>query len=230
MKSIAIITARGGSKRIPRKNIKNFCGKPIIAYSIEAALQSGIFDTVMVSTDDEEIAGIARQYGAQTPFLRSERTSGDHATTADALLEVLERYAQQGETYDALCCLYPTAPFITAEKLRIAWEKLGSARADSLVPVVRFSFPPQRGFAVNDGRLRMLHPEHMHTRSQDLQPVYHDCGQFYFARVEAFKENKKLFMENCISMILPETEVQDIDTQDDWALAELKFKLWKNKG
>ena len=153
MKTIAIITARGGSKRIPRKNIKDFCGKPILAYSIEAALESGIFDTVMVSTEDEEIASVARKYGAQVPFYRSEKTSGDYATTNDVLLEVLEEYEKRGKHFDLAVCIYPTAPFVTAAKLKDAVERLMESGAETLIPVVAFSYPPQRAMIVHDGRL-----------------------------------------------------------------------------
>ena len=166
--SVAIITARGGSKRIPRKNVKEFCGKPIIVYSIEAALESGLFDEVMVSTEDEEIAGIAKAAGARVPFMRSGENAGDYASTDDVLLEVLEAYREQGREFDSFCCLYPTAPFVTAEKLRRAMQLLD--KADSVMPVVAFSFPPQRCMVLNEeGELRMKWPEHAKTRSQDLE-------------------------------------------------------------
>ena len=153
MKRLAIITARGGSKRIPRKNIKEFCGKPILAYSIEAALQSGIFDKVMVSTEDEEIAEVAKRYGAQIPFFRSQEASDDYATTNDVILEVLEEYGKRGETYDLACCIYPTAPFVTSDKLQGAVRALEGSDADTLIPVVAFSYPPQRAMIVKEGRL-----------------------------------------------------------------------------
>jgi len=224
MSSIAIITARGGSKRIPRKNIREFCGKPIIAYSIEAALKSGCFDTVMVSTDSKEIADIAEKYGAEVPFLRSEATSNDYATTVDVLKEVVDRYSETGKQYDMLCCIYPTAPFVTAEKLRNAQKLLDEKKADSLMPVVAFSFPPQRGNVIRDGKLEYQYPEYAKMRSQDLEPVYHDCGQFYFCRMEAFKKSGKLITGNTIPCIMPDEEVQDIDNYSDWELAELKYK------
>ena len=150
MKKLAIITARGGSKRIPGKNIREFCGKPILAYSVEAAVYSGLFDEVMVSTDDREIAEIGKQYGARVPFYRSERTSDDYATTNDVLLEVLEEYEKRGEYFEAACCLYPTAPFVTAEKLKNAMELLLVSDADTLIPVVAFSYPPQRAMVVKE--------------------------------------------------------------------------------
>ena len=178
MRTAAIITARGGSKRIPRKNIREFCGKPILAYSIEAALRAGVFDTVMVSTDDREIAGIAEKYGAQVPFFRSERTSNDFAVTSQVLAEVLEEYEKLGEHFDSVCCIYPTAPFLTPDRLRAAMELLEQTKADSVLPVVRFGFPPQRGVVLEDGYLRFRWPEHRNARSQDLEPFYHDVGQF----------------------------------------------------
>lgn len=187
--SIAIITARGGSKRIPRKNIKEFCGKPIIEYSIEAALQSGLFEEVMVSTDDVEIAKIAQAAGAQVPFMRSSANAGDYAGTDDVLMEVLLAYREQGREFDTFCCIYPTAPFVTAQKLQKAMGLL--EQADSVMPVVAFSFPPQRCMILNEaGELRMKWPEHARTRSQDLEPYYHDCGQFYCCRTAPFMEYK----------------------------------------
>lgn len=223
MGSIAIITARGGSKRIPRKNVKLFCGKPIITYSIEAALQSGLFEEVMVSTEDEEIARIAGEAGAQVPFMRSSESAGDYASTDDVLLEVLAAYKERGREFDSFCCLYPTAPFVTAEKLRTAMGLLG--KADSVMPVVPFSFPPQRCMVLNgEGELRMKWPEHAKTRSQDLEPYYHDCGQFYCCRTAPFLECKTTDLPHMVPMIMSELEVQDIDNPDDWEIAELKYQ------
>jgi len=227
-KSIAIITARGGSKRIPRKNIKSFCGKPIILYSIEAALQSGLFEEVMVSTDDEEIAQTARENGAKVPFMRSSESAGDYASTDDVLLEVLGAYKEQGREFDSFCCLYPTAPFVTAQKLKTAMGLL--EKADSVMPVVAFSFPPQRCMVINEkGELRMKWPEHARTRSQDLEPYYHDCGQFYCCRTAPFLQYGTTDLPRMIPMILSELEVQDIDNQDDWAIAELKYRQMMSK-
>lgn len=225
MKRLAIITARGGSKRIPRKNIKEFCGKPILAYSIEAALQSGIFDKVMVSTEDEEIAEVAKKYGAQIPFFRSQEASDDYATTNDVILEVLEEYGKRGETYDLACCIYPTAPFVTADKLQGAVRALEESDADTLIPVVAFSYPPQRAMIVKEGRLVFRCPEYLDSRSQDLEPQYHDVGQFYVFRTDAFKRNRKLMVGNILPWIVPELEVQDIDNQTDWQIAEMKYRL-----
>ncbi len=225
MSSIAIITARGGSKRIPRKNIKDFLGKPILAYSIEAAIKSGIFDEVMVSTDDEEIAKIAKKFGAGVPFLRSESTSNDFATTADVLTEVIENYKKMGKSFDSLTCIYPTAPFVTAEKLKAAKELFDAENADSLIPVVRFSFPPQRGFVCKDKFIQFQYPEFALKRSQDLEPIYHDCGQFYMLRTRSFIEKKIMVMDRTVPFIIPETEVQDIDTETDWIIAEEKYRM-----
>jgi N-acylneuraminate cytidylyltransferase len=176
MRVLALIPARGGSKRIPRKNIKEFCGKPIIAYSIEAALNTGLFDEVMVSTDSEEIAEVAKKYGAKVPFFRSEKTSGDFATTNDVLLEVIDEYEKRGERFDYGVCVYPTAPFVTAEKIKDAMEKFIESKADSLIPVVAFSFPPKRAMVIRDERLVFEYPEFMDARSQDLEKEYHDVG------------------------------------------------------
>lgn len=225
MSSVAIITARGGSKRIPGKNKKAFLGKPIIAYSIEAAIKSGCFNEVMVSTDDAEIAEIAVAYGAKVPFMRSAENSDDFSTTRDVVQEVLAQYEAQGSKFDYACCIYPTAPFITAERLRESMKLLEEKKADSVLPVVQFSFPPQRCVVLEDGRAVFKWPEHMLTRSQDLEPFYHDCGQYYCLNTTAFAEQGVLFMENTCPVVLDELEVQDIDNETDWKLAELKYQL-----
>ena len=225
MSRVCIITARGGSKRIPKKNIKDFLGKPIIAYSIEAALESRMFDEVMVSTDSEEIAEIARKYGAKVPFLRSSENSNDHAGTREVCKEVLDAYEKEGKIFDLFACIYPTAPFITGEKLKKAVETLEASDAYSLVPVVRFSFPPQRGVVIKDGYMEFMHPEFAQARSQDLEPVYHDCGQFYILKTKPFLEEFTLVTSRTIPFVLPEEEVQDIDNYSDWVLAEMKYRL-----
>ena len=225
MKSLAIITARGGSKRIPRKNIKEFCSKPIIAYSIKAAIDSGVFDEVMISTEDEEIARISERYGAKIPFFRSEKTASDYATTTDVLMEVLDEYEKRDMHYDMACCIYPTAPFITADRLKEAVEMLRESEADTLIPVVGFSYPPQRALVIEDGRLVFKYPEYIVTRSQDLEKHYHDAGQFYVFKTKAFKETGNLMKGNIVPMVLDEMEVQDIDTEQDWELAQVKYKL-----
>ena len=225
MKNIAIITARGGSKRIPGKNIKEFLGKPIICYSIEAALQSGLFDEVMVSTDDDKIADIARKAGAGVPFMRSAETSGDYATTDEVLYEVMREYEKRGEQFQYMACLYPTAPFVTAEKLRDAMKLLQESGASALMPVVAFSFPPQRGMIERNHRLEYQFPENAAKRSQDLETVYHDCGQFYLYDVKNYMEHKGQVNDDYIPYVMKETEIQDIDNESDWALAEMKYRL-----
>lgn len=221
-KSLALITARGGSKRIPGKNIREFCGQPIINYSIQAALKSQCFDEVMVSTDDLQIARIAMEAGAKVPFLRSHRTSDDYASTDQVIAEVLEAYRERGTLFETFCCIYPTAPFVTAEKLIQAMDLLQAG--DSVMPVVRFSYPPQRGMIIEEGKLRPKQPEYMSMRSQDLEGIYHDCGQFYACTYEAFLKNNTTDVENLLPMEMEEMEVQDIDTLQDWEIAELKYK------
>ena len=225
MRAIAIITARGGSKRIPRKNIRDFCGSPIISYSIDAAISSNIFTEVMVSTDDNEIAKIALENGAQVPFYRSSRNSDDYSTTADVLIEVLSEYEKKGLKFDYLCCIYPTAPFVTSEKLKLALKKMINEKAEAIIPVVKFSYPPQRAFIIKDDKLIYKYPENVFKRSQDLESLYHDAGQFYFIKVETFMKNKTLVCKNTIPLIVDELSVQDIDTEEDWKMAELKYKM-----
>lgn len=225
MSNIAIITARGGSKRIPRKNIRKFCGKPIIAYSIEAALKSNVFDEVMVSTEDEEIKDIALRFGAKVPFMRSEKNAGDMTMTHEVVLEVLDEYSKIGKEFDYVCCIYPTAPFITDKKLQESFEKIIKTGADTVLPVVAFSFPPQRCFVIHDDIAKFKWSENRLVRSQDLEKWYHDSGQYYFMNVERFKETHNLIMENTVPIIVDEMEVQDIDNYEDWELAELKYKM-----
>lgn len=229
MSNLAIITARGGSKRIPRKNIKEFCGKPIIAYSIEAAIQSGCFDEVMCSTEDDEIAAVAKRYGAVVPFMRSAATANDFATTADVLSEVIAEYQNRGKSFDYFCCLYPTAPFVNADRIRQGFEKMVSAHANGAMPVVRYSYPIQRALRIADGTLALREPEHLRSRSQDLEPMYHDAGQYYWYRTEAFKANPNIMSINPLAVITPEDEVQDIDTPEDWAMAEAKYGVMRNQ-
>ena len=227
MSSVAIITARGGSKRIPKKNIKDFCGKPIIAYSIEATLKSKIFDEVMVSTDDSEIAEIARRYGANVPFMRSAKNSDDYSGTCDVLLEVLSEYKKIGKKFDTVCCIYPTAPFVSAEKLIDAKNKYVRGKANALLSVVRFSYPPQRCLVEHDGRLEYKWPEYEKKRSQDLEPFYHDAGQFYFIKTDVLVLQQTLVPAETVLFEVNELEVQDIDNLTDWKLAELKYKLMR---
>ena len=221
MKSIAIITARGGSKRIPRKNVKPFMGRPMIAYAIAAALESKLFDEVMVSTDDAEIAEAAKAHGAAVPFLRSAATANDFATTADVLNEVIAEYAKLGVAFDEFCCIYPCVPFLTGELLREAHEDFAASAADSLMPVVKYSFPIQRAVRRNaEGFLEYREPENRLKRSQDLEPMYHDVGMFYFHKTASFGRNGRVAMFE-----MPEERIQDIDTIDDWKMAELKYKV-----
>lgn len=230
MSNLAIITARGGSKRIPHKNIRNFIGKPVIAYAIDAAVKSRVFDTVMVSTDDMGIADIAKRYGADVPFMRSEQTADDYATTKEVLQEVLRTYAERGEAFDIACCIYPTAPLLTGERIREAMQLLEEdADTDLVLPVVRFSYPPQRAFTMEEDLLTLAYPEYRDARSQDLTPFYHDAGQFYLFRTAQFLESGQLLAGRMRAMELTETEVQDIDTETDWAMAELKYQ-WIHAG
>ncbi len=230
MKYLAVITARGGSKRIPKKNIKDFLGKPIIAYPIQAAIASGLFEEVMVSTDDQQIADIALSYAANIPFMRSEKTSDDHDTTADVIFEVLTEYKINNKGFDYVCCIYPTAPFISVDILKGCVNILERNKADGLLPVVRFSYPPQRAFIMTEsGKLQYEYPENIAKRSQDLQPLYHDAGQFYFVKADRFMQEKKMVMENTLPYFLNELSVQDIDTIDDWQIAEIKYQLLQNK-
>jgi pseudaminic acid cytidylyltransferase len=224
-KNLAIITARGGSKRIPRKNIRSFLGKPILQYSIDAALSSAIFDEVMVSTDDEEIAEISRRGGALVPFLRSANTSNDIASTADVVKEVLTNYDSLGEKFITFSCIYPTAPFVTAEKLKQAYQALGNENVDAVVPVVRFSFPIQRALIIKEQMLSFREPQFINSRSQDLTPTFHDCGQFYFGKVQSFLQHGKMFPDRTAPLVIPESEAQDIDHEEDWLIAEMKYRL-----
>ena len=230
MKNLAIITARGGSKRIPRKNIRDFLGKPIIAYSIQTAIKSGVFDEVMVSTDDDEIAEIAKKYGAVIPFKRNPETSNDTATTTDVIIEVLNKYKKLGINYDYACCIYPTAPFITVNSLKIGLDKMLEDKTEVAIPVVKYSYPIQRALEVDsDGKLSMIYPEHSRSRSQDLTPCYHDAGQFYWFKTSAIKKDMELLKMKASPIIIPETQVQDIDTEEDWVIAEMKYKHTANK-
>jgi len=228
-KNLAVITARGGSKRIPRKNIKLFLGVPIIKFSIDAALGSGSFDEVMVSTDDKDIAEISASFGANVPFFRSAQTSDDHATTFDVLEEVVLKYRERGEIFDHLCCIYPTAPFVTPAKLRHAMTLLLESGADSVLPVVRFSYPIQRALKIEGSRAVMFWPEHYSSRSQDLTPAFHDCGQFYCVKIESMLRQRRLFADNTVPLEVPELEVQDIDNEADWKLAEIKVQALKHR-
>jgi N-acylneuraminate cytidylyltransferase len=225
MKIVAIITARGGSKRIPRKNIREFFGQPMIKYAIDAALKSKLFDTVMVSTDDEEIAAISMRCGAEIPFMRSEETANDMATTSDVLIEVLNGYEKKGVVFDYLCCIYPCVPFLKSETLINAYKIFRENDVDMLMPVVQFSYPIQRSLKINRrGFLEYAQPEYIRARSQDLEPMYHDVGMFYFYKAVSILKGNRIVKQ----FEMKESEIQDIDTEEDWKMAEIKYKIMRH--
>ena len=229
---LAVIPARGGSKRIPRKNIRLFAGKPIIAYSIEAALASGCFDEVIVSTDDSEIADIAKGVGASVPFVRPPVLSDDFTGTNAVVKHAIEWFNEQGQPVSHACCIYATAPFVTSAVIQEGWRILNSA-GDLwfAMTVTSFPFAIQRALRKTDtGRLDMFYPEHLMTRSQDLEEAYHDAGQLYWGLASAFVEDRRMFDEHSAPIILPRNRVQDIDTLEDWEHAELLYRAWQQKG
>jgi len=228
MKKLAIIPARGGSKRIPLKNIKSFLGKPIINYSIETAIKSNLFDEVMVSTDNPEIIEIAKNAGATVPFLRSPETSNDFTHVAEVISEVLLNYKSIGKEFEYFCCIYATVPFITIHRLKECYDLMINKNFDSVFPVNRFSYPIQRALKIEDEKVSMILPENFNKRSQDLMPAYHDSGQYYWMKTSEFYKQRKLFSSNSGSIILPETEAQDIDDEEDWKIAEIKYKIIHN--
>lgn len=223
--SIAVIPARGGSKRLPGKNIKQFFGQPILKYVIDAAKDSGCFDEIMVSTNDREISLVAKHCGAAVPFLRSEENSTDKATIVSALLEVLEQYKQRGQKFDYVCCLFSTAALITPEMLKEASNILRTKKADAVIPFLPYPHPIQRAFRLKNGLIQMIHPENMFKMTQDLEPTFYDTGQFYFMKAVSFIKWKKLFMPKTMPVIVSEDDVVDIDTLEDWKKAETKFLL-----
>lgn len=223
--TICIIPARGGSKRIPGKNIKNFCGKPILAYSIKNARSSGLCDRVIVSTDSEKIQSVAEKYGGEVPKLRSKENSDDHATLTDVLWELEPVWSN----YNHILLLLPTAPLIESETIKMAFEEYISNNADTLVPVTTFSFAIQRAFIIDSGKLKLREPDHEMTRSQDLENFYHDIGAFYIINTSKFRENKTIYGKKAIPFIMNELQCQDIDTLSDWKIAELKYKLLHEK-
>ncbi|MDB5764021.1 MAG: pseudaminic acid cytidylyltransferase [Herminiimonas sp.] len=226
--NLCVIPARGGSKRIPRKNIRLFAGKPIIAYSIHAALQSGLFDKVIVSTDDEEIADIARQAGAEVPFIRPKQLADDFTGTNAVVKHAINWFMDQGESVTCACCLYATAPFVEAYYLREGYEKLCTSSKSFAFSVTSFPFPIQRALRMNaEGVVEPIYPEHIFTRSQDLKEAYHDAGQFYWGRAEAFLNDVVTFSPASLPVILPRYLVQDIDTLEDWRRAELMYQAWR---
>ncbi len=225
--TIAIITARGGSKRIPQKNIKPFFGKPMIGYAIEACKEAGIFSTIMVSTDSKEIAEIARSYGAKIPFMRSDRTSSDFATTYDVLEEVVTNYENKDISFDSLCCVYPCVPFLRGSTLKSAYAHFNKSTVEGVQPVCKYPVPIEWAMKIENGILVPNDHEALKLRSQDLTPKYFDVGMFYFIKTKALLEQKTLVPSKTFAYIMNENEIQDIDTMDDWNLAELKMKLMR---
>ena len=222
---LAVIPARGGSKRIPRKNIKQFCGKPMITWSIDAALQSDCFDQVIVSTDDAEIADVARKCGAQVPFIRPAELSDDHTGTTAVVANAINWFITQGQAPDQVCCLYATAPFVTAEDLRTGLRVLTESGADYAFSVTSYAFPIQRAIRITSTqRIEMFNPENFNARSQDLEAAYHDAGQFYWGRAKAWIQGKMIFSPASVPVLLPRHRVQDIDTHEDWLMAEFLFR------
>lgn len=225
MSTVAIITARGGSKRIPRKNIRDFLGKPMIAYPLQAALASGVFDRVIVSTEDAEIAEISRRHGAETPFVRPMELADDHTGTMPIVRHALRWLLEHGEDVEYACCIYPTAPFLTPEVLTQGLDMLRQQRKDYAFSVARFSYPIQRALKhTSSGGVRPFYPEFIPCRSQDLEPAYHDAGQFYWGTAQAFLENRPVFSEAAIPVVLPDHMVQDIDNEEDWVRAEFMYQ------
>ena len=222
---LAVIPARGGSKRIPRKNIKPFCGKPIIAWSIEAAHQSGCFDEVIVSTDDLEIADVARHWGAGVPFIRPAALADDHTGTIPVVRHAIEWFQQAGRQPSQVCCIYSTAPFVQVDDLRRGLDLLLNNLCSYAFSVTSYPFPIQRAIRITEqGRVEMFYPEHSNTRSQDLEAAWHDAGQFYWGESKAWVDDLVLFSSSSVPVPLPRHRVQDIDTPEDWLRAEWLFK------
>lgn len=227
---IAVIPARGGSKRIPRKNIKPFCGKPMIAWPIEAARASGCFDRIIVSTEDEEIAAVAHQVGAEVPFMRPPELADDSTGTLAVMKHAVEWCAAHGTAPDPVCCIYATAPFLRPADLQAGLDLLLSERCDYAFAVAGYAAPIQRALRVStEGRVEMFHPEHFATRSQDLEPAYHDAAQFYWGRAAAWLAARPIFSLNAVPMTLPRSRVQDIDTPEDWECAERMFQIMRTQ-
>jgi len=226
MSVVAVIPARGGSKRIPHKNIKSFCGKPMIAYSIEAAKNAGIFDRIIVSTDSKEIASIAKDFGAEIPFMRPVELADDFTGTDAVILHALKRLMEDGEKIDYICCIYATAPFVKTEYIIKGYNLLCDKNSTSCFSVTTYPFPIFRSLKINDkDRLEMFLPEYMETRSQDLPEAYHDAGQFYWADVKSYLKEKQFYSKNVAPVILPRYLVQDIDTPEDWETAEKMYSV-----
>lgn len=224
---IAVIPARGGSKRVPRKNIKLFCGEPLISYSIRTALETGLFDSVVVSTDDDEIADIAKSYGANVPFMRPESLSNDHAGTWAVVKHAIEFFSESAQTPDYVCCIYATAPFLQPDYLTNGLELLKAQPEKGFAfSVTTFPFPVLRSIKIDEGEISPQFPEHIYKRSQDLPESYHDAGQFYWGRPQYFADNVTPFSSAGIPVVLPRHLVQDIDTPEDWERAELMYEAY----
>lgn len=224
---IAVIPARGGSKRIPRKNIKIFCGQPIIAWSISAVQRSNCFDRIIVSTDDPEIAEVAKAYGAEAPFIRPSDLSNDHIGTIPVIAHAISWCNANDQQVNEACCIYATAPFVQAQDLQEGFNVLHESDADYVVSVTDFPFPIQRALRINaERKVEMIQPEHIYTRSQDLEEAWHDAGQFYWGKASSWLENKSIFSNKTFPIILPRERVQDIDTIEDWKVAELKYRIF----
>lgn len=223
--NLAVIPARGGSKRIPRKNIRDFCGKPIIAYSIEAALATGLFDHVIVSTDDGQIAEVARQYGAEVPFIRPAALADDHAGTNVVVRHAIEWFQREGAEVTLACCIYATAPFVRVKYLQEGHDRLVTSNKFFAFSVTSFAFPIQRALRFTPaGGVEPMWLEHSLARSQDLEEAWHDAGQFYWGRAEAFLSDRPVFSAHSVPITLPRYLVQDIDTEEDWIRAEAMFR------
>jgi N-acylneuraminate cytidylyltransferase len=228
---LCVIPARGGSKRIPRKNIKEFCGQPMIAYSIQTAKKSGCFDSIIVSTDDQEIADVAKSYGAEAPFMRPQELANDYAGTIPVIKHAIEWFERNAQYPSLVCCLYATAPLVQANTIAQAKKQLEDTQADYCFTATSFPFPIQRAIKLSENeRVEMFYPEHFSTRSQDLEEAYHDAGQFYWGKAEAWKAETRLFSDKATAYILSRHLVQDIDTPEDWKRAELMYQLLKQNG
>lgn len=223
---LCVIPARGGSKRIPRKNIRDFCGKPMIAWSIDAAIKSECFDRIIVSTDDKEIAAIAKRYGAEIPFMRPAQLADDYTGTTAVISHAIDWQNSCGDLAEKVCCLYATAPFVQATDLQKGLDILESSGAEYAFSVTSYAFPIQRSIRITESqRIEMFQPEHFNTRSQDLEEAWHDAGQFYWGKAAAWLEDKPIFSDEAAPVLMARHRVQDIDTPDDWERAQLMFTL-----
>ena len=225
-KILAILPARGGSKRIPRKNIKEFCGKPILAYPIESAIKADIFDEIMVSTDDNEIASISKKYGAKVPFLRSQESSDDFSNLADVVNEVIAKYKEDGKEFDMVCVIMATTPFLKKQSLIDAHKLILENKADSVYPLVEFHYPILKSLKIENGYIERAFPDFSLMRSQDMQAFYHDAAQFYFFNLNNYT-GKSFILDRTYPSVIAEKDTHDIDTIEDWEIAEFKYKYFK---